>query len=105
MNTGGLFDHLPAWIATLLLAGAMLCGWALGWSVGRRRSADSGAGSGEPPGEKFSDASFALLGLLLAFVFGMSLQKHGDRRAMVVNESNAIGDYYTCVTLLPEPMR
>src|SRR4051812_46751537 len=106
MNGGGLFEHLDAWLSGLLLAVAMLCGWAVGWRIGRRRSVvESGGGDSEPPGEKFSDASFALLGLLLAFAFGMSLQKHGERRANVVNESNAIGDFYTCVTLLPEPAR
>src|SRR4051794_38305435 len=101
ITTPGLFNEVDAWIAALVLAGLMFAGWFVGWSLGRRAS----SGGGEPPGEKFSDASFALLGLLLAFTFGMSIQKHGERRTMVVQESNAIGDFYTCVTLLNEPLR
>ena len=43
--------------------------------------------------------------LALAFTFSMSLGKHDQRRAMVVAESNAIGDFYTCASLLPSPVR
>src|SRR5262249_25664269 len=35
----------------------------------------------------------------------MSLGRHDQRRLMVVAESNAIGDLYTCATLLAEPQR
>ena len=54
---------------------------------------------------KFDDASMALLGLLLAFSFGMSIAKHDQRRLAVVADSNAIGDFYTCASLLKEPSR
>jgi hypothetical protein len=60
---------------------------------------------GQAPAGKFNEACMALLGLLLAFTFSMSLSKHDQRRLMVVNESNAIGDFYTCVSLLKEPAR
>ena len=43
--------------------------------------------------------------MLLAFSFSMSLVKHEQRRQMVVTDSNAIGDFYTCVSLLKEPQR
>jgi hypothetical protein len=45
----------------------------------------------------------ALLGLLLAFTFSMALGRHDQRRLAAVAESNAIGDFYTCATLLKEP--
>ena len=35
----------------------------------------------------------------------MSLGKHDQRRGMVVTDSNAIGDFYTCATLIDEPNR
>jgi hypothetical protein len=54
---------------------------------------------------KFTDASMAILGLLLAFTFAMSVGRHDQRRLCVVAESNAIGDFYTCATLLKEPQR
>jgi hypothetical protein len=47
----------------------------------------------------------ALLGLLLAFTFAMTLGRHDNRRHTVVAQSNAIGDFYTCATLLKEPHR
>jgi len=54
---------------------------------------------------KFTDASLAILGLLLAFTFAMAVGRHDQRRLAVVAESNAIGDFYTCATLLKEPHR
>jgi Mg2+/citrate symporter len=54
---------------------------------------------------KFTDASMAILGLLLAFTFAMALGRHDQRRLAVVEESNAIGDFYTCASLLNEPHR
>jgi hypothetical protein len=54
---------------------------------------------------QFDGASMALLGLLLAFAFGTSMGKHDQRRIAVVQDSNAIGDFYTCATLLKEPVR
>jgi len=51
---------------------------------------------------KFLDASLAVLGLLLAFTFSTALVKHDQRRLMVVADSNAIGDFYTCASLLKE---
>ena len=54
---------------------------------------------------KFDDASLALLGLLLAFTFGVSISKHDQRRMAIVADSNAIGDFFTCASLLKEPTR
>jgi hypothetical protein len=45
----------------------------------------------------------ALLTLLIAFTFGVSIGKHDQRRLAVVSDSNAIGDFYACATLLKEP--
>jgi hypothetical protein len=84
-----------------LLAVAMLTAWALGWW----RGLSLGQKQREAPASKFNDAILALLGLLLAFTFSMSLVKHDQRRQMVVTDSNAIGDFYTCVSLLKEPVR
>jgi hypothetical protein len=80
----------------------MLVAWGLGWWIGHRhrRRAKSA-----PIQYKFDDASLALMGLLLAFTFGMSISKHDQRRMMVVADSNAIGDFYTCASLLKEPLR
>ena len=84
-----LLTDVDPWIAAALFALAMLAGWAVGWWRGRSLREEVR----ETPAYKFNDAILALLGLLLAFTFSMSLGKHDRRREMVVAESNAIGDF------------
>ncbi len=96
-----IFSDYDAWLTVLPVAAAMLVAWGVGRSTGRRLQA---RGRG-PAISKFDDASLAILGLLLAFTFGISLSKHEQRRLMVVADSNAIGDFYTCASLLKEPVR
>ena len=91
---------LDAKIIALTLAIAMLAAWGIGTWTGRRLRSES-----DKKPSKFDDASMALMGLLLAFAFGMSISKHDQRRMAVVADSNAIGDFYTCATLLKEPTR
>lgn len=96
-----LLTEVDAWVTAVLLAVAMLGAWAVGWWRGRSVSKENR----EAPGSKFHDAILALLGLLLAFTFSMALARHEQRRQMVVTDSNAIGDFYTCASLLKEPVR
>jgi hypothetical protein len=79
----------------------MLAAWGIGWWKERRFPQQPG----KDTASKFTDASLALLGLLLAFTFSMSLGRHDHRRAVVLAESNAIGDFYTCASLLKDPGR
>jgi len=71
----------------------------MGIRLGRRMR----AGNGTTP--QFDGAAMALLGLLLAFAFGTSMGKYEQRRIALIQDSNAIGDFYTCATLLKEPIR
>jgi hypothetical protein len=96
-----LLTEVDAWVAAVGLAVAMLVGWACGWWRGRAANAKQQ----EVPASKFNDAVLALLGLLLAFTFSISLARHEQRRQMAVIDSNAIGDFYTTVSLLKEPER
>jgi hypothetical protein len=89
------------WVLAALVMLAMIAGWSAGWWRGRALR----GGNADSAGNKFSDAIMALLGLLLAFTFSMSLVKHEQRRQMSVSDSNAIGDFYTCVSLLEDPLR
>jgi len=84
---------------TAILAILMLGAWRVGIRVGLRMRA---ANRTTP---QFDGAAMALLGLLLAFAFGASMGKYEQRRIAVVEDSNAIGDFYTCATLLKEPIR
>jgi hypothetical protein len=93
--------QVDAWVIAAVVAAAMLVGWALGLWRGRRLSAEQR----EAPAARLNDAVMALMGLLLAFTFSISHAKHDERRLMVVAESNSIGDFYTCASLLKEPLR
>jgi hypothetical protein len=99
---GAIFADTDAWIVASLAVFAMAVSWLAGRSRGRRLREES---QGQAAMSKFEDASLALLGLLLAFTFSMALGKHDQRRAMVVADGNAIGDFYTCASLLKEPIR
>jgi hypothetical protein len=101
MDMSRLLNAVDPWIAAALFALSMLAGWAVGWWRGRSLRQEAR----ESPPHKLSDAILALLGLLLGFTFAMSLGKHDHRREMVVADSIAIGDFYTCVSLLKEPVR
>jgi hypothetical protein len=79
----------------------MFASWGLGRRHGRRLAPEPG----EDPGIKFIDAGVGILGLLLAFTFALALGRHDQRRLALVAESNALGDFYTCATLLKEPYR
>jgi len=97
----GILTEVDAWVVAVMLAAVMLAGWAAGWWRGRPRSDEKR----EEAPSKFNDAVLALLGLVLAFTFSMSLTRHEQRRQTVVTDSNAIGDFYTSLSLLKEPVR
>lgn len=90
-----------AWMVVAVLAVAMMAAWAAAWWRGRSVYPEKD----NQPANKFNDAILALLGLLLAFTFSMSLSRHEQRRQMVLMDSNSIGDFSTCVSLLDEPAR
>ncbi len=93
------FFRVDAWILGLGFAALLIVVWA---AAGRRRGASGARRSGTTKGE---EATLALLGLLLAFSFGMGVDKHGKRRDMAVADANAIGDFYTTSQLVGEPVR
>jgi hypothetical protein len=99
---------LPVDIDAAAVAAAVAVAMVVGWLAGRRRGRRLRVvleREGKLAVSKFVDASLAVLGLLLAFTFSMALSKHDQRRLMVVTDSNAIGDFYTCASLLKEPVR
>lgn len=99
MNFLGI--ELADWFTAVVSAGVMSLSWLAGWWLGRKRAERE---RNLPP-SKFQDAILALLGLLLGFTFSMSLVKHEQRRQMSVTDANAIGDFYTCASLLKQPVR
>lgn len=94
-----IFEWLPE--VGLALFAAMLACLEIGFRVGLRKAAkdpdegDGGTGAIEA-------AVFALFGLLLAFSFSGATGRLDVRRAMIVNEANAIGTAYLRIDLLPD---
>src|ERR1700730_8457540 len=100
MDLDQIFAALDIRIVALTLAVAMFAAWLIGRRMGGRLR-----GKHNVKPSKFDDASMGLLGLLLAFTFGTSIAKHDQRRLAVIADGNAIGDFYTCASLLKEPTR
>ncbi len=96
-----MISDADPWLTAVLVAVLMSIAWIIGWRSGRAIRL-----RGEPALEtRLDEAALALLGLLLAFTFSMALNKYERRREASVTDSNAIGDFYTCVSLIPEPVR
>jgi len=91
--------HYLALLAVLFLA-AMVTSLEIGFRFGLRRAArhpeegDEGTGAIEA-------AVFALFGLILALSFSGGMTRLDNRRAMIVQEVNAIGTAYLRIDLLP----
>jgi uncharacterized membrane protein len=100
-SLNNIFNDTDAWRTALTLGFAMLVAWQAGRRLGRRLQAEGT----EIPVSKFLDGSLALLGLLLGFTFSMAIAKYDQRRLALLADSNAIGDFYTCATLLKDPVR
>lgn len=89
-------------IAVALFAG-MLAALALGQRIARRR-ASSGAETSSGAGA-IGAATFALLGLLIAFTFSGAAARFDARKDLVVRETNAIGTAYLRLDLLQPQAR
>lgn len=86
-----------------LLAGLVvliLVAMEFGWRSGNRYVLRDPEGA-EKGTTTMDSAVFALLGLLLAFIFSGAASRFGDRRELINDEANAIGTAYLRVSLLP----
>jgi hypothetical protein len=75
-----------------------------GWLAGRRRLAIHGEGANDGLGSAEA-AIFAMMGLLLAFTFTGAANRFEHRRALIVQESNAIGTTWLRLDLLRDAAR
>lgn len=101
LNTQPL-DYLPMWGVYLLTVVMLLLAIELGYRSGlalEKRwpdQAESGVGT-------MVGAALAILGFLLAFIVGIAVNIFNERRALVVEEANAIGTAYLRAEYLDEP--
>jgi hypothetical protein len=82
-----------------LFAGILIC-LELGWRIRRKHleneTANSDAGLGT-----LASAVYGLMGLLIAFTFSGAATRFEARRALIVQETNAIRNAYMRIDLLP----
>jgi hypothetical protein len=90
----------PLGLIGVLIFGGLL----LAWEIGARLDHTSGNDSGRDAANGYIISGvFGLLALLIAFTFGMALDRYETRRSLVVSEANAIGTAEMRVRLLPAP--
>jgi hypothetical protein len=96
-----VFAGSPLWLDFLLLLIACIAafegGLALGTRLLHRRRPDD---AHDNDGHTLSGV-FGLLALLMAFSFGMALDRYEERRDLVVAEANALSTFASRVALLP----
>ena len=73
--------------------------------IARSKATDDPNDRSQGQEEYLLSGSLALLALLLAFTFGLVLNRYEARRQLVTNEANAIGTAYLRTQLLDEPHR
>lgn len=83
------------------LLAAMLACMEIGFRIGR--GGDAALGGKETV--LIEGAIFALLGLLVAFTFSGAAGRIDQRRALIVDEANAVGTAYLRLSLLPAQVR
>jgi hypothetical protein len=97
------FDSIPLWLvcpATLVL---LLLSVETGFRIGSRRRARAG-GQSESSGVMVA-AAMGLLSFMLGFTFNSASGNYAARKAMVVEEVNAIGTTWLRAGFLPEALR
>src|SRR6185295_17125674 len=102
--TGTMFSDVNPWLIFLTVLVVLLLAVEMGSWIGlrHRASLDQHGRNNITTGEA---ALLGLLALLLSFSFSMSASRYDTRRALVLEESNAIGTTYFRARLLPEPHR
>lgn len=104
MIGAGVLDALPIWVSYAVVTALALVAAEIGYWLGRRwrrRHPDehpelSGAMAG---------AALALLAFYLAFMVSFTMERFDGRRALVMDEANAIGTTYLRAGYLAEPAK
>lgn len=97
------FDTTGAETMALGIGVLMTAAWLIGYASGKHHARTTQDDA--PVQGKITEASLAILGLLLAFNFASAYTKFEIRRETVVREAVSIGTFYSRIDLLPEAMR
>jgi hypothetical protein len=91
------------WVIVLGLLLVMAVAWELGSRLHARVAATRGEGEEVAEAGQVLGAVLGLLALLVAFTFSLALNRYEARRALVVEEANALGTAYLRTSLLDQP--
>lgn len=94
------FLELDAWLSALIFAGLMVLTYVVGARFRRDKNAEDPNTS-----TRTEDAALALFGLLLAFSFSGAADRYSSRKAHVLNDAIAIGDFAMTSAMLKNPER
>jgi hypothetical protein len=89
-------------VGLLTIIAGLLLVYELGFRLGRRRR-DSAVDARRSQADILIAALLGLLGLLLAFSFGIVEERFEKRKALVLDDANTIGTTYLRAKLLPSP--
>ena len=100
----GALDRFPLWtlfvITILVILLAIEVGFRSAHVVGRRSESEQ-----KWPLDEIEAATLSLLAFMLAFTFGLAASRFDARRALVMDEANALGTTYLRAGMLAEPDR
>lgn len=96
-------DGVPIWVLLLVTIGLVARALEAGVRLGRRRQLRAG-GKSEVSGAMVG-ATMALLAFMLVFTFNGAAGRHDSRKALVIEEANAIDKTRLRAGFLAEPYR
>src|SRR4249919_283271 len=102
MPSTQLLDALPILLLFAAFAVVMMACYEVGFRLGRWWQ-ERTPGEQEGPTGMLVGSILALLAFLLAVTMGMASDRFDARRAVVLDEANAIGTTYLRAGYLPEP--
>jgi len=88
-----------------LIVAAAEGGYRWGSNARRRQAAGGATAPQKQHVDAIDTALFALLGLLLAFTFSMSVSRYEARKDAMIAEANAMSTAFLRAALIPEPER
>lgn len=97
-------DHLPLLAVFLFTTGLIVAAAEVGLLLGQRAAARLPEGEQPHVGPAVA-ATLGLLAFVLAFTFGAGADRLQAKRALLLDETNAIGTVLLRADLLPEPHR
>jgi hypothetical protein len=95
-----LVDYVPLWALLVVTVAIVLLSLEAGYRIGTYRQPKH---EQDAPVGSIVAGSLALLAFMLAFTFGMAAERFDVRRALVVDEANAVEKAYLYARLLPGP--